>query len=157
MAVYYFATYVLLMSYNPCDVFKYYNVTEMHGLNLADCNSYNNTNDDAYIAGLSNQDPNDSTKRFVFINLSRCNNDIETMGLVMHEMMHHSFTLHKDEEDIITWAENESYEVLNIINYEKSPNKNLKNIFNKPKLGNIEKQFIEAQILDMEDGDDYPF
>jgi NTP pyrophosphatase (non-canonical NTP hydrolase) len=41
------------------------------------------------------------------------------MGLVMHEMMHHSFWLHNydtdKEEEIITWAEEETYEVLKTI------------------------------------------
>ena len=38
------------------------------------------------------------------------------MGLVFHEMMHHSFWLHdydvNKEEEIITWAEYESYKVI---------------------------------------------
>jgi len=55
----------------------------------------------------------------VFINLSRCNDDISTMGLIMHELMHHSFFLHDynsdREEEIITWAEEEAYDVFNII------------------------------------------
>ena len=62
---------------------------------------------------------NKNDKRFVFINLSRCGNDVETMGLIMHEMMHHSFFIHNynvdKEEEIITWAENESYELFNLI------------------------------------------
>ena len=118
-------TYILLLSYNPCDLFTYYNVTEMHGLSLKECEIYNNTSDSAYIAGLSNFVPKESGEytdddsRFVFINLNRCNNDVETMGLIMHEMMHHSFFIHNYnmdlEEEIITWAENESHEVYKII------------------------------------------
>jgi hypothetical protein len=118
--------YILLLSYNPCDVFTYYNVKEMHGLSLAQCQIYNNTPDSAYIAGWSNFVPkesgeyNENDKRFVFINLSRCNNDAETMGLIMHEMMHQSFFIHNynavnKEEKIITWAEEESYEIFKII------------------------------------------
>jgi hypothetical protein len=118
-------TYMLLLSYNPCDIFTYYNVTEMHGLSIAECQNYNNSSKNAYIAGLSNFVPKESEeynkndKRFVFINLSRCGNDVETMGLIMHEMMHHSFFIHNydvnKEEEIITWAENESYELFNLI------------------------------------------
>jgi hypothetical protein len=33
----------------------------------------------------------------------------------MHELMHMSFDLHTDEEELITWAEIESYEIYNII------------------------------------------
>jgi hypothetical protein len=118
MIIYKFALYTLILSYNPCDVFKYYNVTEMHGLNLQDCKKYNNTRDSAYIAGLCNLSPIDN-KPFVFINLSRCNTDIETTGLVMHEMMHLNFIVHDynivKEEEIITDAENETYKVVKLI------------------------------------------
>ena len=62
MIIYKFALYTLLLSYNPCDVFTYYNVTEMHGLNLADCKAYNNTSQDAYFAGWCNYIPNLNSK-----------------------------------------------------------------------------------------------
>ena len=102
--------YDLLLSTNPCDIFTYYNVNEMHGLNLKDCKSYNNTTEDAYIAGWCNYIPN-SDRHFVFINLNRCNSEIETFGLIMHELMHLSFDIHTDEEQLISWAENESYKI----------------------------------------------
>jgi len=37
----------------------------------------------------------------------------------MHEMMHMSFDLHTDEEELITWAELESYKVFEIVNNTK--------------------------------------
>jgi hypothetical protein len=98
----------------------------MHGLNLADCNNYTNTPQDAYIAGWCNYIPNSNSKykksdpKFVFINLNRCNSDVETFGIVMHELMHQSFDIHNNkrnkEEEIITWAENEAHVVIDIIN-----------------------------------------
>ena len=109
--------YDLLLSNDPCEIFTHYNVAEMHGLNLIDCINYNNTNQSAYFAGWCNLIPN-SEKYYVFINLSRCNTDIETFGLIMHELMHMSFELHTDEEELITWAENESYEVFKIIKHD---------------------------------------
>ena len=119
MKIFTFTVYTLILSHNPCDVFEFYNVTEMHGLNLADCENYNNTTEDAYIAGLSNVSPIDG-KQFVFINLSRCTDDAKTFGLVMHEMMHLSLDLHgnnlSQEEEIITWAELESYKVFELVN-----------------------------------------
>jgi hypothetical protein len=131
-------TYILLLSYNPCDVFEYFNVDAMHGLNFLDCEKHSNTKDSAYIAGWSNFVPKASgaylpnDERFVFINLSRCTDTVKTMGLIMHEMMHHSLWMHgylveNREEDIITWAEEESYEVYKII---------------KPFLGKIAKEAI---------------
>lgn len=113
-------TYVLLLSYNPCNIFTYYNVDEMNGLNLKDCTNHQNTTESAYIAGWSNFVPNqDNDRRYVFINLSRCTDTIHIFGLIIHEMMHHSmwmhnYNLHKEEE-IITWAEEEAYQVYKLI------------------------------------------
>lgn len=118
-------TYILLLSYNPCDIFDYYNVDAMHGLSKVDCAASHNTVDSAYIAGWCNFAPKESgeygddDKRYVFINLTRCKNDVSTMGLIMHELMHQSFFIHDynmdREEEIITWAEEESYEIFKII------------------------------------------
>ena len=105
--------YDLLLSYNCCDIFTHYNVSEIHGLNLKDCISYLNTPQDSYIAGLCNVIPK-CNRNFLFINLSRCNNDIETFALIFHELLHMSFDLHTDEEELITWAENEAFEIYNI-------------------------------------------
>ena len=111
-------SYLLILSKNPCDLFTCFGVDELHGLTFEECQTYNNTNHDSYINGMSNLIPN-TENRFIFINLSRCNNDIETMGIVMHEMIHHSLWLHNydmgKEEEMITWAENESYEVIKTI------------------------------------------
>ena len=123
--------YILLLSYNPCDVFTYFNVEEMHGLNATDCAKHENTTESAYFAGWCNFIPKESgeydqnDRRFIFINLSRCNDDTETMGLIMHEMMHQSLFVHNydvanKEEEIITWAEEEAYDVYKIVRPFKS-------------------------------------
>ena len=119
MHIYNFVFYTLILSHDPCDVFKYYNVTEMHGLNLKDCSEYNNTTIDAYIAGWTNIAP-DNGKPFVFINLARCTDDVKTTGLVMHEMSHLFWLLNYDnlkerEEEIITNAEEEAYKIVKLI------------------------------------------
>ena len=110
--------YILLLSYNPCEIFDYYKVDEMHGLNVIDCNAHENTTESAYFAGWCNFIPN-TTNKFVFINLSRCTDDIHTFGLIMHELMHQSFDKFDEdiemEEEIITWAEEEAYEVYEIV------------------------------------------
>ena len=120
-------TYTLLLSQNPCEVFTYFDVDEMHGLSFAECV---NLKDNTYIAGWANYVPkesnqyNENDKRFVFINLLRCTDSIKTFALIMHEMMHHSFFIHNYnmdlEEEIITWAENESHEVYKIITQTKN-------------------------------------
>ena len=126
-------SYTLLLSENPCDLFTYFNVDEMHGLNALDCANHKNTTENSYIAGLSNFVPkqsgeyNSNDKRFVFINLSKCTDSISTFALIMHEMMHHSFFIHNYdielEEEIITWAEEEAYEVYKIITQTYGGNK----------------------------------
>ena len=109
--------YILLLSHDPCDLFRYFNTENLHGLNLKDCQEYKNTSDDSYIAGMCNIDPHTGEK-YIFINLSRCTDDIHTMGLVMHEAMHLAFALIEDEEEMITFAENEAYKIIDKINYE---------------------------------------
>jgi len=37
------------------------------------------------------------------------------MGLVMHETMHLAFNLFEDEEELITFAENEAFQIIKII------------------------------------------
>ena len=118
-------TYILLLSYEPCDIFDYFNVDQMHGLSRSECILHSNTPDSSYIAGWCNFVPKESDDytnedpRFVFINLTRCKDDISTMGLIMHEMMHQSFFVHDynmdSEEEIITWAEEEAYKVYDLI------------------------------------------
>ncbi len=36
-------TYILLLSYNPCDVFDYFGVESMHGLSKTECMAHHNT------------------------------------------------------------------------------------------------------------------
>lgn len=110
--------YTLIISKEPTDIFKYYNVQEMHGLSLAECANYNNTETDSYIAGLCNYIPKQSPYElddpcFVFINATRCRNNIESIRTIMHELMHMR-NLHREEE-IITWADEETDKVYNIL------------------------------------------
>mgnify|MGYP006113983767 CR=1 FL=1 len=108
--------YTLLLSHDPCELFKHFNLSHLHGLNSKDCKKYNNTSSDSYIAGMCNYIPS-TDKLFIFINLSRCTSDIVTMGLVMHETMHLAFKFFKDEEQLITFAEKEAYKISLEITY----------------------------------------
>lgn len=114
--------YSLLLSYNPCEIFDYYGVDEMHGLNKVDCQLHTNNTQQAYIAGWCNLIPN-KNKHFVFINLSRCNTEIETFANLMHELMHLAFDYYDNEEDIISWAELEALRVYPMVEqYQVNPN-----------------------------------
>jgi hypothetical protein len=113
-----FEHFDLLISSNPCDIFRYYNVTELHGLTIKDCESYKNTETDAYIAGFCNLSP--EGKPFLFINLSRCTDDVHTFALIFHEAMHLSGILFDGdweniEEKMITFAEEEAHNIFKII------------------------------------------
>lgn len=111
--------YTLLLSEHPAEVFRFYNVKELHGLNLNDCVNHKNTPDDSYIAGWCNYIPKENNiynlddPSFVYINLTRCKNDAETMSILFHEFIHMAlrkfqWNLHKEEE-IISWADEESH------------------------------------------------
>ena len=110
--------YTLLLSYNPCMIFWHLGEMELHGLNYKSCMLHQNTTENAYIAGLCNYYP-DSDKFFVFINLSRCNNDLDTTLLICHEMIHAALIVYnwnlEHEEQIVTWAEEETKQVFYII------------------------------------------
>ena len=54
MIVYKRKSYDLLISHDPNELFDYYEVEEMHGLNAKDCKAHINDETQAYIAGLSN-------------------------------------------------------------------------------------------------------
>ena len=112
-------TYTFLLSKNPCEIFDYYKVKDMHGLNKINCQLHTNNEEQSYIAGWSNFIPG-TEERFVFVNLARCTNPINTITLINHEMMHHSLWLHNydienKEEEIISWAENETKEIYKIL------------------------------------------
>lgn len=104
--------YLLLFSDDPVHLFNYFDVHEMHGLYIDECQ---------HIEGLCNYIPNKNKKYdltdpcFVFINTSVYTDPIKVFGLIMHEMIHlslkkYQWNLHREEE-IITWAEEQAYEV----------------------------------------------
>jgi len=116
------ASYILLIGNSCLDLFNYYKKDFIHGLNKQDCKCYNETNLNAYIAGLSNESPNDkiNNKPFVFINAKRLNKTYKDYLLINHEFLHLSFRKHdydiNKEEQIITWAESETIKTIeNII------------------------------------------
>ena len=117
--------YILLLSKNPCEIFDYFGVKEMHGLNYNDCILYHNNSTDSYIWGWANyvlkdnQDYKFGDERFVFINLQRCGDNYDTYGGVFHELIHQSLEMHNYnmdmEEEIISWAEQETKKVFELI------------------------------------------
>ena len=99
----------LLIIGKSSDIFDYFGVEELHGLKRSECYD---TPDNAYIAGLCNQFPDDSSKQFLFINEIRIGRSYKDVLLIMHETMHLSLEINghnledgDKEEETITYAE----------------------------------------------------
>lgn len=109
--------FVFLVGEKSIDVFDYYGVSHMHGLNRFDCEKKTDTNKSAYICGLCNFHPRDLSlnrpsdkKPFIFMNSIRFQKDFTDVTSLMHEVMHLSLMLHnwdvfEREEEIISLAE----------------------------------------------------
>ena len=109
--------YILLIGDDATEIFDYYKVDEMHGLNRKD---------GVYIYGLTNYDPADKKltakdpyKPFLFLNMGtfRKYNITEKATAIMHETVHMSILLNNwniknKEEEVITYAEDEANKII---------------------------------------------
>jgi len=127
--------YILLIGNDATEIFDYYKVPEMHGLNRADAQAEEidlSKGNGVYIYGLTNYDPADKKltakvpyKPFLFINLGTFKKYslTEKATGVMHETMHMSILLNnwdiKDkEEEVITFAEEEANKIIDKLHFE---------------------------------------
>lgn len=121
--------YLLLIGNDATDIFKYYNVEQMHGLNLKDAIAEEidkTVGNGVYIYGLTNYDPADKKltakdpfKPFLFLNMGTFKrySPSEQATAVMHETMHMSILLNNwdirdKEEEAITFAEDEANKII---------------------------------------------
>ena len=121
--------YLLIVGKDATDIFKYYNVKEMHGLNLKDAQAEEGDKtkgNGVYMYGLTNYDPADKKltakapyKPFVFLNMGTFKrySPSEQATAVMHETMHMSILLSnwniKDkEEESIGFAEEQANKII---------------------------------------------
>lgn len=103
---------VLLIGEKAIDLFDYFNLDQLHGLNRSDCLE-RIKEDGTYIDGMCNEIPEAKGKKayYLFLNKSAFSqNKTENFGLVFHESTHYSFRkywddLQNNEEQIITEAE----------------------------------------------------
>jgi hypothetical protein len=135
--------YIVLIGDNATEIFDYYNVPEMHGLNRKDAQSEEvdkTKGNGVYIYGWTNYDPADKkltakapNKPFLFLNMGAFKkyNPTEKATAVMHETMHMSILLNnwniKDkEEEVITFAEEQANKIIEKINIsaKEQPKKN---------------------------------
>ena len=117
--------YILLIGKDATDIFKYYKVKEMHGLNLKDAQAEEidkTKGNGVYIYGLTNYDPADKKliakdpyKPFLFLNMGtfkRYTPD-EQKTAIMHETTHMALLLYKwdaekNSEEIVSMAEEDA-------------------------------------------------
>ncbi len=128
--------YVLLVGDNATEIFDYYKVDEMHGLNRSDAQAEEidkTKGNGVYIYGWTNYDPADKKltakapyKPFLFLNLSTFKkySPTEKATAVMHETVHMGILLNnwniKDkEEEVISFAEEEANKIIDKLGFDK--------------------------------------
>ena len=135
--------YVLLIGNNATEIFDYYNVPEMHGLNRKDAQAEEvdkTKGNGVYIYGLTNYDPADKkltakapNKPFLFLNMGTFKkySTTEKATAVMHETMHMSLLLNNwnindKEEEAIQFAEDEANKIIEKLKFsaKEQPKKN---------------------------------
>jgi hypothetical protein len=121
--------YVLLIGNNATEIFDYYKVPEMHGLNRKDAQAEEvdkTKGNGVYIYGWTNYDPEDKKltakdphKPFLFLNMGTFKKYSVTQKAtaIMHETMHMSILLNKwnitdKEEEVISFAEDEANKII---------------------------------------------
>ena len=135
--------YILLAGDNATEIFDYYKVDEMHGLNRADAQAEEidkTKGNGVYIYGWTNYDPEDKKltakapyKPFLFINLGTFKKYslTEKATAIMHETMHMGILLNNwkivdKEEEVISYAEDEANKIIEKLGFNKKeqPKKN---------------------------------
>lgn len=126
--------YVLLAGNNATEIFDYYNVEEMHGLNRKDAKLEEvdkTKGNGVYIYGWTNYDPADKKltakapyKPFLFINLGTFKKYslTEKATAVMHETVHMSILLNNwkitdKEEEVISYAEEQANKIIDKLGF----------------------------------------
>jgi hypothetical protein len=121
--------YILVVGKDATDIFKFYNVKEMHGLNLKDAQAEEvdkTKGNGVYIYGLTNYDPADKKliakdpyKPFLFLNMGAFKkySADEQKTAIMHETIHLALLLYKwdaekKSEEIATLAEDEANTII---------------------------------------------
>lgn len=124
--------YILLIGNDATEVFKYYNVTEMHGLSVKDAQAEEvdkTKGNGVYIYGLTNYDPRDKKftakapyKPFLFLNAGTFNkySRDKQITAIMHETTHlalllNNWDVENKEEDITSISEEEANRIISTL------------------------------------------
>lgn len=128
--------YIVLFGDNATEIFDYYKVDEMHGLNRKDAQAEEvdkTVGNGVYIYGWTNYDPADKKltakepyKPFIFINLGTFKRYslTEKATAIMHETMHMSILLNNwkiddKEEEVISFAEEQANKIIEKLRLDK--------------------------------------
>lgn len=135
--------FVLLIGKDATEIFDYYDVDQMHGLNRKDAQAEEvdmstpkngDQGNGVYIYGLTNYDPRDKKlkakapyKPFLFLNKKHFKGDFTDITLVNHEAMHVAILLNNwkivdKEEDAITQAEEYTNKIVRLLKLDKFVN-----------------------------------
>jgi hypothetical protein len=126
--------YILLIGKNATEIFDYYDVEEMHGLNRKDAQAEEvdkTKGNGVYIYGWTNYDPADKKltakaphKPFLFLNMGTFDKYslTEKATAVMHETMHMSLLLNNwkindKEEEAISYAEEQANKIIDKLGF----------------------------------------
>ena len=127
--------YILLAGNDATEIFDYYSVDEMHGLNRKDAQAEEvdkTKGNGVYIYGWTNYDPADKKltakapyKPFLFINLGTFKkySITEKATAVMHETMHMAILLNNwkitdKEEEVISYAEEQANKIIKKLGFD---------------------------------------
>lgn len=118
------ATYVLLLTSTPCDVFTFFNQEEISGFTHQECIAYETTDDSLSVGSWNANVPEHRDgypDRFILINTSRLSSDsLENAGIIKNELMNQAFWLYNFDESKIdemnSWVESEYKTILKDIN-----------------------------------------
>lgn len=111
--------FVLLLGNDATEIFDYYGVEKMHGLNRKDAQAEEvdkTKGNGVYIVGWTNYDPRDEKltakaphKPFLFLNKKHLKKNYKDILAANHEATHMAILLHNynmdKEEEIVTMAE----------------------------------------------------
>jgi hypothetical protein len=130
--------FVVLIGKDATEIFDYYKVDKMHGLNREDAQAEEvdkSKGTGVYIYGWTNYDPRDKKltakapyKPFLFLNKKHFKGDFTDITLVNHEAMHMSILLHNwnitdKEEEAVTLAEEITNKIVPMLKLDKFTSK----------------------------------
>jgi hypothetical protein len=116
-----FSNFQLLIGEKSTDLFDYFQVYYLHGLNKKDALNHLENSEQAYIWGMANYSPNEGDLPYIFLNKTRFKHDYTDATGIMHETMHmalllNNWQIENKEEEIISQAENMANDILNYLN-----------------------------------------